>query len=331
MKKLPSQLAKPTQTKPVTNGSTSNNHVNGDHSSQDHVGNISSRWKSKTTSSDNPARSSPVIELDGVRKKVNETKALWAAPSTTNKIPARQRRHLSLEKDKVDSNGDSDAGSRPVKVGSMLSMWENKKVEKRAAYNATEDEAFTSNTVGRLKGAKALFENMSKQNNSDRPLSRIPKGDGSSLPQSSTSIKDVKNRFETKSQGLDATKSLSAKKSRGELPVTTKSPAISKSRSKFTSKQEDLTSSLASSFSTSSSVAPKGPVEDRSTRRKDELPSGDTDSLLSSSSSSEKEQTTTYTRTQRRRNRAKDVAAMNHEDRCALTFLSLSCKHFCMI
>uniref|UniRef100_H2ZGP7 Uncharacterized protein n=1 Tax=Ciona savignyi TaxID=51511 RepID=H2ZGP7_CIOSA len=48
------------------------------------------------------------------------------------------------------------------KVGAMLSMWENKKVKPKSAFDASEDDAFDNSTKGRLHGAKALFENMTK-------------------------------------------------------------------------------------------------------------------------------------------------------------------------
>ena len=168
-------------------------------------------------------------------------------------------------------------------------MWENRKSKEHAAFDANRDEAFDSSTMGRLKGAKALFENMSKKNEkfSSGSSFRRSKSKGESLE---ASIGNVKSIFENNTATTNVvTRSQSVK------VQSRSSPAFSNS---FSSVPREEQIEKPSSFLTSSS--PEKPPQ--TNRRKlssdgwlDELGS-DGEALSSNTTSEDEEETTKKTR-----------------------------------
>ena len=116
----------------------------------------------------------------------------------------------SLPRDVDVNHDDVSSKSESAGFGSMLSMWENRKAKKHAAFDATRDEAFDSSTMGRLKGAKALFENMTKRSHSE-DLFQIDRNAPESPKTPSRMITDVRSVFEQKSKSSVVTRSSSMK------------------------------------------------------------------------------------------------------------------------
>ena len=175
-------------------------------------------WETKVVPG-KKAASSPAVEIEGGRNKLKEAKAVFASSSTPKSPAVRQRRRMSFEKEQTESGEAENLDSENRKVNSMRSMWENKKETQHSKTNANEEDAFDASIVGRLKGTKAMFENMSKQN--QRATSTEFKSqlnDGTTSPKtSSTPVHDVKSLFENKSRGQQSPPSSSTKRSKSAL------------------------------------------------------------------------------------------------------------------
>ena len=240
-------------------------------------------WETKVVSSSKSTRSSPSIEIEGGRNKLGEAKAVFATSTTPKSPVVRQRRRMSFEKEQNENANDS--AGEPRKVGSMLSMWENINEMKRPAINPTEDEALGSSIAGRLKGTKALFENMSKHNQTESIKTRAHHEDGSTSPiAAKTPVHDVKSLFETSNRRRENSTSPTTKRSRKSL-ASVKSSAPTKNdktthSSKPPSKQADSTEPTINL----NVDAVSNHNRSRRTRRRREI-DDETDSLLASSSS----------------------------------------------
>ena len=196
--------------KPKTDGhilSNGTKEENGNHqqlksASQDSekpkFGSMKTMWENKTTEPEKPYSSPATAELEEVRSKVGETKARLISQSSSSNISTKEQQPVSNEVNKLQNGEAEDDTTEAPNVGSMLSMWENRKAKQHSAYNATKDEAFDSSTMGRLKGAKALFESMSKNTNGEVTS---PTRQNGSVKRSTSSARyvNVKNIFENTS------------------------------------------------------------------------------------------------------------------------------------
>ena len=302
--KKESLQAKTKQKAVVSNGSLTNGHNSntdrGD-SPPANVGNMMAMWETKAVESKKTLRSTPTTEIDGIRGSLNEVKAVFSGPKSPKSSPAvRQRRRLSFEKHETENGLPKSSENEPVKVGSMLSVWENKKEKQTLACKAAaDDEAFASSTIGRLKGAKALFENMTKQNSYEVVGVRSQRADGTTSPKSAaTPVHSVKSLFENKSHQREALPSPASKRTRKEL-ASTKSLPVSTDQS---SKQN---------------IEHFEPSPSRSRKLRDDSQTDDIYSLRSSSSLdiSEKPQTTTTAVKSGRRRRREATGDQRFSDR----------------
>jgi len=268
-------------------------------------------WENKTLSSNKPARLTTSIEIEGGRNKLVEAKAVFAT-SSTPKSPsaARQRRRMSFEKELYENGDNSD--SEPRKVGSMLSMWENIKEVKRPVINSTEDEALGSTVTGKLKGAKALFENMSKHNNTETSRTKSQKEARSVSPKTAaTPVHNVKSLFENKKHE-GPTLSPITKRSRKDL-VNTKQQSSRNEKNTSIILPKTTSRRTESSDSTSASGVDvvTNHYRSRRTRRRRNV-DDDTDSLSSSTSDKTNVQLTEDSNISSRRRRGQIHAEHQH-------------------
>ena len=154
-------------------------------------------WESKATETYKP-RSTVDSDLEGVKNKVQATKAALISPTRASTI---KECNSSFQERQQENGNTENETIEPRNVSSMLSMWENRKEKKHSAFNATKDEAFDSNTMGRLQGAKALFHRMSITKK-DRPAT-------APVQRKRTNVKDV---FENKSSNGDTSSQVSPAK-----------------------------------------------------------------------------------------------------------------------
>jgi len=122
-------------------------------------------WETKLEETKTPVTSTPRSDISSIRNKgLGEARLNFETPKSTE---SQRETENKIEDREVDNGNGS-------KLGSMLSMWESKKAGAVSAFNAAEDEAFDKSTMGRLQGAKALFENMSKsEGNGDSQTSSV--------------------------------------------------------------------------------------------------------------------------------------------------------------
>lgn len=132
------------------------------------------------------------------------------------------------EKNEENDSKTQENGDIP-NVGSMRSMWENRKAQRHSAFDATSDEAFDSSTMGRLKGAKALFENMSRNNN--KPSSSSSFRLKRTNPEESPTIDNVKNIFENNAKAANAVKRSQSMKVQSQNSLSLSATAKEKNKS----------------------------------------------------------------------------------------------------
>ena len=218
-------------------------------------------WESKPTETYKSPRSPENVESEGIRSKVEEAKAALVSPTKTK--PAKESGQ-SLEKDNGQNRSTGNSASEAKNVTSMLSMWENRKNKQHTSFNATEDEAFDSNTMGRLQGAKALFQRMSlKRKDQPRPVtapSRALNG--------RRNIVNVKDVFEIKSTSDEKSENISAEEQAVSEPIP--SPTIKSS----TVVSLQTTNEQVSEIQTTDEISPVPSPEPKPKRTRD-LSSGD--------------------------------------------------------
>ncbi|CAK8673743.1 unnamed protein product [Clavelina lepadiformis] len=188
------------------------------------VGNMKAIWETKSEEKRKPVRSSsPPNDLIEIRGKVGETKAAWGSQTTPDSTPVKERRHTSFEEESRDEDAKSESNDADTpSVGSMRSLWENKKTKKLTGYDAKKDGAFDPQTMGRLHGAKALFRNLGKRNGNDFESPRRSNLELSSKSDT-TSVSNVKDVFESKAHSPVVTPKRTPSKlpSKPETPVKT--------------------------------------------------------------------------------------------------------------
>ena len=188
-----------------------------------------SMWETKAVTNSKPTRPAPVPEVGELRGKINGAKAVWDSPRDQTSAAVPQRRRMSFEEENVADGSDVDEEQRSRDVGSMLSMWENKLDQKTASASsksAAADAEVGRKSVGKLKGAKDLFENLLKRTN-DKEETRVKSGEISPVPISTPSINNMKSLFENKlnRQGNRAISNASLQK--GEQEKSSRSEGFS--------------------------------------------------------------------------------------------------------
>lgn len=162
------------------------------------VGNMMSLWETKAIASSKPTRNTPVLEIEETRGKISGTKAVWESSNNHTSTPVEHRRRMSFEDDKSNDGSDVKEEHSSRDIGSILSMWEKKLDEKKSSANARTvsiDDEIQKSTVGKLRSAKNIFENISKLSN-ENDVHEEKAGEIS--PIVTPSINNIKSMFETK-------------------------------------------------------------------------------------------------------------------------------------
>ena len=203
------------------------------------IGNIKAMWENRSVFKNKPVHSEAAPELEEIRAKLNEAKAIWAAPSSpkpTLNSEKPLRRRMSFENEQKTSTAENE-DAEPRKVGSILSLWESIEQDKKSnGHKAIKDESFDLKTVGRLKGAKSMFESMSKQNNSAPVVRQNNRNaDEASSKTSSTLVHGVKSLFEKQSRHLEPQKTMASRTNREMSSPTPKSSQLQSRASRYPS------------------------------------------------------------------------------------------------